>query len=309
MIVASGLTKRFGRVNALDEVTFEVCPGVVTGFLGPNGAGKSTTLRILLGLVAPTSGSSTIDGVPYREMRRPLHRVGALLDATSVPGGRSGLSHLTALARSNGIGRARVLRVLEEAGLGPAARRRIGGYSLGMKQRLGIAAALLGDPPVVIFDEPANGLDPEGIRWIRSTFRSLAAEGRTVLVSSHLMSEMESTADHLLVIDRGRVVADASLSDLVGPDARSSVLVRTPHASGLREAVERAGGAVAPGPDDTVRVSGLTAGEIGDLAFAGRIRLHELTPRRGSLEERFMSLISGSDGPEHEPDPEDPVTS
>jgi ABC-2 type transport system ATP-binding protein len=295
MIRTMDLTKRYGRALALDGLSVEVKPGRVTGFLGPNGAGKSTTLRLLLGLDTPTAGSAVIDGRPYRALRRPLHHVGALLDAGAVPGALSGHHHLAALARSNGIGRPRVHAVLEEVGLASAARRRTAGYSLGMKQRLGIAAALLGDPPVLIFDEPANGLDPEGIRWIRLLFRRLAAEGRTVLVSSHVMSEMENTADHLIVIGRGRLIADTGTADFIAQgSSRGSVTVRTPNGADLERALSEAGARTLTHADGTLEVLGLTAPQIGDLAFARQIAIHELTPRSASLEEAFMDLASAT---------------
>ncbi|MFB7123791.1 ATP-binding cassette domain-containing protein [Kitasatospora xanthocidica] len=293
MITTTNLTKRYGNSVALDGLSVEVKPGRVTGFLGPNGAGKSTTLRLVLGLDTPTAGSAVIDGRPYRELRRPLHRVGALLDAGAVPGALSGYHHLAALARSNGIGRARVHAVLEEVGLASAARKRTAGYSLGMKQRLGIAAALLGDPPVLIFDEPVNGLDPEGIRWIRMLFRRLAADGRTVLVSSHVMSEMENTADHLIVIGRGRLIADTGMADFIRQGSSgSSVTVRTPQGADLEAALAAAGARTRVLADGAIEVLGLPAPRIGDLALARQIAIHELTPRSASLEEAFMDLAS-----------------
>ncbi|WP_327673317.1 ATP-binding cassette domain-containing protein [Kitasatospora sp. NBC_00458] len=293
MITTTELTKRYGGSLALDRLSVEVKPGRVTGFLGPNGAGKSTTLRLVLGLDTPTAGSALIGGRPYRTLRRPLHQVGALLDAGAVPGALSGYHHLAALARSNGIGRSRVHAVLDEVGLSSAARRRTTGYSLGMKQRLGIAAALLGDPPVLIFDEPVNGLDPEGIRWIRMLFRRLAAEGRTVLVSSHVMSEMENTADHLIVIGRGRLIADTGVADFIRQSSTGgSVTVRTPQGKDLEEALTAAGARTRVLVDGAIEVLGLPAPRIGDLALAHRIAIHELTPRSASLEEAFMDLAS-----------------
>ncbi|MFE4973069.1 ATP-binding cassette domain-containing protein [Kitasatospora sp. NPDC056651] len=298
MITTTELTKRYGKSLALDRLSVEVRPGRVTGFLGPNGAGKSTTLRLVLGLDTATSGSAVIGGRPYRALRRPLHQVGALLDAGAVPGALSGYHHLSALARGNGIGRSRVWEVLEEVGLSAAARKRTAGYSLGMKQRLGIAAALLGDPPVLIFDEPVNGLDPEGIRWIRLLFRRLAAEGRTVLVSSHVMSEMENTADHLIVIGRGRLIADTGMAEFIDRgSAGSSVTVRTPHGADLERALAEAGARTQGRADGAIEVTGLTAPQIGDLALARGIAVHELTPRSASLEEAFMDLAS--DAAEH----------
>ncbi|MFF2657282.1 ATP-binding cassette domain-containing protein [Kitasatospora sp. NPDC058032] len=296
MITITALTKRYGRTVVLDRLSMEVHPGRVTGLLGPNGAGKSTTLRLLLGLGTPTSGTALIDGRPYRELRRPLHRVGALLDATAVPGGLTGRHHLAALARANGIGRARTDAVLEEVGLAGAARRRVAGYSLGMKQRLGIAAALLGDPAVLVFDEPANGLDAEGIRWIRLLFRRLAAEGRTVLVSSHVLSEMQHTADHLLVIDRGRLVADAGTAEFTARSAAVPVLVRTPAPDELRRVLLEAGARTTPEADRALTVHGLEVSRIGDLALAHGLAIHELTPRPTSLEEAFIALTAPAGG-------------
>jgi ABC-2 type transport system ATP-binding protein len=294
MIEAHELTKRYGSTTAVDGLSFTVRPGLVTGFLGPNGAGKSTTLRMILGLDAPTSGTATVGGRPFRDRHRGLRDAGALLDASAVPAGRSAGAHLTALARSNGLPAVRVGAVLEEVGLARVARKRVGGFSLGMKQRLGIAAAMLGDPAVLIFDEPVNGLDPEGIRWVRGLFRGLAAEGRTVLVSSHLMSEMENTADHLIVIGRGRLIADTPVAAFVERGARPHVAVRTPAALALTSALAAAGGSVAAGPDGLLEVTGLTAAKVGDLALAHGIPVHELAPRRASLEEAFMELTADS---------------
>jgi ABC-2 type transport system ATP-binding protein len=294
MIEVHELTKRYGSTTAVDGLSFTVRPGHVTGFLGPNGAGKSTTLRLILGLDAPTAGTATLSGRPFRDRRRGLRDAGALLDATAVPAGRSAAAHLTALARTNGLPAARVRAVLEEVGLAGVARKRVGGFSLGMKQRLGIAAALLGDPAVLIFDEPVNGLDPEGIRWVRGLFRGLAAEGRTVLVSSHLMSEMENTADHLIVIGRGQLIADTPASAFVAQGTQDHVVVRTPAVRSLTAALATAGATVQPGPDGLLEVTGLTGAEIGDLALARGIALHELAPRRASLEEAFMELTADS---------------
>jgi ABC-2 type transport system ATP-binding protein len=294
MIVVHELTKRYGSMTAVDGLSFAVRPGQVTGFLGPNGAGKSTTLRLVLGLDAPTAGTAAVDGRPFRDRRRGLRGVGALLDATAVPAGRSAAAHLAALARSNSLPAGRVRAVLEEVGLSEVARKRIGGFSLGMKQRLGIAAALLGDPGILIFDEPVNGLDPEGIRWARGLFRGLAAEGRTVLVSSHLMTEMEHTADHLIVIGRGRLVADCPVSDFLKRSSRPTVAVRTPAPLALRSAVAAAGGSATSAADGLLEVSGLTAAEVGEVALAQGIVLHELVPHRGSLEEAFMQVTAGS---------------
>ena len=294
MIEVHELTKRYGSATAVDGLSFTVRPGQVTGFLGPNGAGKSTTLRLILGLDAPTAGTATVNGRPFRDRRRGLRDAGALLDATAVPAGRSAAAHLAALARSNGLPAARVSAVLDEVGLAEVARKRIGGFSLGMKQRLGIAAALLGDPAVLIFDEPVNGLDPEGIRWARGLFCGLAAEGRTVLVSSHLMSEMEHTADHLIVIGRGQLIANCPVAEFVQRGGKPGVAVRTPSPEALCSALAAAGGSTTAGPGGLLEVSGLTAAQIGELALARGIALHELTPRLGSLEEAFMELTADS---------------
>ncbi|GAA3516161.1 hypothetical protein GCM10022220_65310 [Actinocatenispora rupis] len=282
------LTKRFGRTTAVDDLTFSVLPGRVTGFLGPNGAGKSTTLRLVLGLNEPTAGRATVGGRPFRSHPRGLRHVGALLDAGDVHGGRSALAHLSALAVANRIPPRRVHEVLDEVGLSAAARRRIGGFSLGMKQRLGIAAALLGDPPVLMFDEPLNGLDPEGVLWVRTLFRRLAREGRTVFVSSHLMTEMEHTADHLVVIGRGRLIADESLAAFAARGGGLRVTVDTPDPATLTAALDAAGGTVRPAADGTLTVTGLTAARIGEVALAHRVSLSQLTARSGSLEEAFL---------------------
>ncbi|WP_406318635.1 ABC transporter ATP-binding protein [Streptomyces sp. NBC_00118] len=297
MIEVSELTKRYGDKTAVDHLSFTVRPGQVTGFLGPNGAGKTTTMRMLLGLDTPTAGTSTISGVPFRTHPRGLRHVGALLDAQQVHGGRSATAHLGALARGNRIPASRVAEVLAEVGLTEAAGRRIGGFSLGMKQRLGIAAALLGDPPVLMFDEPINGMDPEGVLWVRGLFRRLAAEGRTVFLSSHLMTEMESTADQLVVIGQGRLIAAESVREFAARSTRFSVLVATPQAGELTAVLTAAGASVEPhGPPDAARiaVTGLPAERIGALAFEHRVMLHELTNRTASLEEAFMELTAGS---------------
>ncbi|MCP2343169.1 ATP-binding cassette domain-containing protein [Actinomadura rupiterrae] len=295
MLRVSHLSKRYGPVLAVDDVSFEVRPGRVTGFLGPNGAGKTTTLRMILGLDAPSGGQALVDGRPYRRLRRPLLHMGALLDAGAVHPGRTGRQHLFALARSNGIGTARADAVLEEVGMAAAARRRVGGYSLGMRQRLGIAAALLGDPGIVVFDEPTNGLDPEGIQWTRSLFRRLAAEGRVVFVSSHLMSEMENTADHLVVIGHGRLICDTPVADLVAGRGGTRVVVR---AVGGIERFERllgSGGATTELlADGALQVRGLSAEQVGDLAASHGIRIRELTTHHRSLEEVFMELTGRS---------------
>jgi ABC-2 type transport system ATP-binding protein len=294
MIEARGLTKRYGDTLAVDDLSFEVRPGRVTGFLGPNGAGKSTTMRMILGLDDPTSGSVTIDGHRYAEHERPLGQIGALLDAKAVHPGRSAYHHLLALAQTNGIPPRRVPEVLELVGLEQVARQRAGRFSLGMGQRLGIAAALLGDPAVLLFDEPVNGLDPEGIRWIRELLKSLAAEGRTVFVSSHLMSEMALMAEHLVVIGRGRLIADASVDELVGGSSLNTVRVRTPHAEQFTWTLAANGARVDRAPDGTLTVSGLDPVRIGDLAATDRITLHELSLKRASLEEAFMELTEDS---------------
>lgn len=292
MIEVIGLTKRYGGKTAVDDLSFTVRPGHVTGFLGPNGAGKTTTLRVILGLDAPSSGAATVGGVRFGTHRRGLHHVGALLDAQQVHGGRSATAHLSALARSNGIGRRRVGEVLAEVGLTDAAHRRVGGYSLGMKQRLGIAAALLGDPPVLMFDEPINGMDPEGVRWVRHLFRRLAAQGRTVFLSSHLMTEMEHTADHLVVIGQGRLIAAEPLRVFADRGTRQRVTVRTPQPAVLAAALTAAGASVDAAPDH-LAVRGLSAERIGALAFANAVELHELTTRTTSLEEAFMEITTG----------------
>ncbi|MCF3179870.1 ATP-binding cassette domain-containing protein [Streptomyces polychromogenes] len=297
MIEVSGLTKRYGGRTAVDRLSFTVQPGRVTGFLGPNGAGKSTTLRMILGLDAPTTGAATVSGVPFHRHRRGLRHVGALLDAGQVHGGRSAAAHLSALARSNGIPQRRVDEVLHEVGLAGVADRRIGGYSLGMKQRLGIATALLGDPPVLMFDEPVNGMDPEGVLWVRRLFRRLAAEGRTVFLSSHLMSEMENTADELVVIGRGRLIAAESVRDFAARGTRSSVVVGTPRTAELAAVLTAAGAAVEPEGSagvEKLTVTGLAADRIGALAFGNGIQLNELTTRTASLEAAFMELTADS---------------
>jgi len=294
MIEVHELTKRYGAATAVDGLSFTVHPGRVTGFLGPNGAGKSTTMRVILGLDAPTAGWATVNGQPYQRLVRPLHQAGALLDAGAVHGGRTARDHLRSIAASNGIGARRVDQVLALVGLDSAAGRRVRGFSLGMKQRLGIAAALLGDPPVLMFDEPVNGLDPEGIHWIRGLLRSLAAEGRTVFVSSHLMSEMALTADHLIVIGRGRLVADAPIADFVQQSSRGNVIVRSPAGAALAGLLTRRGAAVTAEPGGGLAVTGLDAAAIGEVARAHGITLHELTPRHASLEEAFMELTRDS---------------
>ncbi|MGW7693692.1 ABC transporter ATP-binding protein [Streptomyces asiaticus] len=289
MIEVRGLTKRYGRVVAVDDLSFAVRPGEVTGFLGPNGAGKSTTLRLILGLDAASAGTATVGGRPYSAQPAPLRAVGALLDAGAVLPSRTARHHLLALAACNGIPRGRVADVLAEVGLESVARRRAGTFSLGMRQRLGIAAALLGDPPVLVFDEPLNGLDPEGIVWIRGLMRRMAAEGRAVLMSSHLMSEMELTADHLIVIGRGRLIADTAMAAFIDAHSAREVLVRGPRTESLRRMLSPAAEVRTDGADGLV-VTGMDAAEIGALAAAGGVELHELTPRQPSLERAFMDL-------------------
>jgi ABC-2 type transport system ATP-binding protein len=294
MIEATGLTKRYGATVAVDDLSFKVPPGQVTGFLGPNGAGKSTTMRLILGLDAPTSGSVTVNGRPYRSYRRPLFEVGALLEAGSFHGGRSAYHHLLCLALSNGIGGNRVGQVLDLVGLDRVARKRAGGFSLGMGQRLGIAAALLGDPGVLLLDEPVNGLDPEGVAWIRVLLRSLAAEGRTVLVSSHLMSEMENTADRLIIIGRGRLIIQAGIGELLAAGSGSFVKVRSPQAAELAALLEASGAVVTREDNSTLAVTGASSDAIGELARASGFTLAELSAQQGSLEDRYMELTKDS---------------
>ncbi|MFI6928381.1 ATP-binding cassette domain-containing protein [Nonomuraea spiralis] len=292
MIEVKELSMRYGRKLAVDDLSFSVKPGLVTGFLGPNGAGKSTTMRAVLGLEVPAAGEALVDGKPYASLRRPMLTMGALLDAGAVHGGRSARAHLGCLARSNGIKARRTGVVLDQVGLTEVADRRIGEFSLGMRQRLGIAAALLGDPAVLMFDEPLNGLDPEGIRWIRDLLRSLAAEGRTVLLSSHLMNELAVTADHVVVIGRGRLVADTAM-DALAAQFQRDVLVRTAYPDRLMETM-RAHSATVTVEDGALLVRGLDATEIGELALRTGIALRELTPRNASLEEAFMELTEDS---------------
>jgi ABC-2 type transport system ATP-binding protein len=294
MIEAVGLTKRYGERVAVDRLSFTVRPGQVTGFLGPNGAGKSTTMRMILGLDAPSAGSVTVNGRPFVSLNNPMREVGALLDAKAIHGGRSAYNHLLCLAQSNNLPRRRVDQVLDIVGLTGVARKRSKGFSLGMGQRLGIASALLGDPKVLMFDEPVNGLDPEGILWIRNLMRSLAAEGRTVLVSSHLMSEMENTADHLLVIGRGRMIADCTVREFIDRNSALAVRARTPDAARLAALVTDAGGKVAPEPDGALLITELPLPRIGDLAYDHGVRLHELSPLQASLEQAFMELTKDS---------------
>ena len=289
MIEATGLVKRYGTTTAVDDLSFTVRPGIVTGFLGPNGSGKSTTMRMMLGLDRPDRGRVTIDGRRYADLRWPLREVGALLEARAMHPGRSARNHLRALARSNRIASSRVEDVLERVGLQAVATKRAGGYSLGMGQRLGMAAALLGDPSVLLFDEPVNGLDPEGIQWVRQLLKALAAEGRTVFVSSHLMSEMALTADHVIVIGKGRLLEDADVATMVSK-AGTSVLVRSPEAPRLVDLLRGAGATVAPADDTSMVVTHLDAAAIGELAAKASVVLHELSPHQASLEEAFMAL-------------------
>jgi ABC-2 type transport system ATP-binding protein len=294
MIEAVGLTKRYGDRLAVDRLTFSVKPGQVTGFLGPNGAGKSTTMRMILGLDAPTSGTVTVAGKPFVELANPMREVGALLDAKAIHGGRTAYNHLLCLAQSNNLPKRRVGEVLELVGLSEVARKRAKGFSLGMGQRLGIAGALLGDPKVLMFDEPVNGLDPEGILWIRNLMKALAAEGRTVFVSSHLMSEMENTADHLLVIGRGRLIANCTVQEFIDQNSERAIRVRTPDATRLAEVVTAAGAAPVADGGEGLLITGLGMDRIGDLAFDNGIRLHELSPLQASLEQAFMELTRDS---------------
>ncbi|MGH3472116.1 MAG: ABC transporter ATP-binding protein [Nocardioidaceae bacterium] len=294
MIEARGLTKRYGDKVAVADLSFVVQPGVVTGFLGPNGAGKSTTMRMILGLDAPNRGTVTVDGKPYREHSAPMHVVGALLEARSTHPGRTAYHHLLCLAQTAGIPRARVDYLIELVGLHDVARKRTRTFSLGMGQRLGIATALLGDPQTVILDEPVNGLDPEGIRWIRHLLKSLAAEGKTVFVSSHLMSEMAQTAEHLIVIGRGRMIADTSVGDFIASASRNHVRVRTPDVAALVALVHGPDVTTSAEPPDTVLVTGLTTDQIGRAAASAGLTLLELSPQQASLEEAFMDLTRES---------------
>lgn len=305
MIEVSGVTKRFGSKTAVDDLTFTVESGTVTGFLGPNGAGKSTTMRVILGLDRPQSGTATIDGRAYRDLPDPLRSVGALLEAKSVHTGRSARNHLLFLAQTQGLPARRVDEMLNLVGLSDVAGRRAGGFSLGMSQRLGLAAAMLGDPRVLLLDEPVNGLDPEGVLWIRNLMRELASEGRTILVSSHLMNEMAVTADHLVVIGKGKLIAAASTAEVIARGTQKSVRVRTPDAVKLTELISAEGGTATsvgitplgePAADgaDLLTVSNMEAARIGELAASASIILHELTPQLASLEEAFLELTSGS---------------
>ncbi|OEJ60868.1 multidrug ABC transporter ATP-binding protein [Streptomyces agglomeratus] len=294
MIELSGLTKRYGEKVAVDHLTFTVRPGVVTGFLGPNGAGKSTTMRMLLGLDNPTAGDVRIDGKHYADLKDPLKYIGALLDAKAMHGGRSAYNHLLCLAQSNGIPRSRVSEVLETVGLTSVARKRAKGFSLGMGQRLGIAGALLGAPEILMFDEPVNGLDPEGIHWIRNLMKSLASQGRTVFVSSHLMSEMALTADHLVVIGQGRLLADTSMAGFIRENSRSYVRLRSPQQERLRDVIHEAGIKTVGAANGSLEVDGVSAEQLGELAARHQLVLHELSPQQASLEEAFMQLTAES---------------
>jgi ABC-2 type transport system ATP-binding protein len=295
MIDVRGVSKRYGEKLAVDDLSFSVSPGIVTGFLGPNGAGKSTTMRLILGLDAPTSGTVRVNGCAYRELSAPLHEVGAMLEARAIHTGRSAYNHLLALAQTHGIPRSRVEEVIELVGLREVARKRVGSFSLGMGQRLGVAAALLGDPGTVILDEPANGLDPEGIHWIRNLLKGLAGEGRTVFLSSHLMSEMAQTADHLIVIGRGRLIADTSVAEFVRrASSDTNVRVRSPQTTELREALARRDVQVQSIDQGLLEVSGLTGEQIGEIALQKQIVISELTPQQATLEEAFMSLTGES---------------
>ena len=290
MIEIRALSKRYGDTLAVEILSFTVQPGHVTGFLGPNGAGKSTTMRMLVGLDHPSAGTATVDGRRYRDHPAPLREVGALLEAKSVHKGRSARNHLLVLAQTHGIPARRVDEVLAMVGLESVGRRRAGGFSLGMAQRLGIAAALLGDPATVVLDEPVNGLDPDGVLWVRNLLKTLAAEGRTVLVSSHLMSEMAVTADQLVIIGRGRLLADTTMDELIGRVAVGRVLVRSPNASDLREVLVGQGATVTSAEPGMLQVGGLTAEQIADLAVERSMALHELAPQRASLEQAYMEL-------------------
>ncbi|MDX3854688.1 ABC transporter ATP-binding protein [Streptomyces sp. AK02-01A] len=299
MIEAVGLTKRYGAKTAVDNLSFQVRPGHVTGFLGPNGSGKSTTMRMILGLDRPSAGRVTVGGHPFRLLPNAPRQVGALLDAKAVHGGRSARNHLLSLAQLSGIPAARVDEVLGVVGLQNVARRRSNGFSLGMGQRLGIAAALLGDPQVLLFDEPVNGLDPEGILWVRNLMKQLASEGRTVFVSSHLMSEMALTADHLIVIGRGQLLADMSVKDFISANSADFARVRTPETEPaqrekLMAALAEAGGRVLSEPDGAVRITGLPLARISDLAHEADVRLWELSPHQASLEEAYMRMTQGA---------------
>jgi ABC-2 type transport system ATP-binding protein len=290
MIEVRGLTKRYGDKVAVRDLTFTVRPGIVTGFLGPNGAGKSTTMRMIAGLDAPTSGTVSVNGADYRDAGAPMAELGILLEAKAVHTSRSAYNHLLALAKTNGVPRRRVDEVIDLVGLREVAKKRVGGFSLGMGQRLGVASALLGDPRTVVLDEPVNGLDPEGILWVRNLLKGLAAEGRTVFVSSHLMSEMALTAEHLIVVGRGRLMADTTVADFVAQASGTVVLVRSPHASELRDLLVGPDVTVSSAAAGQLEVHGLSAEQIGDIAWEHRLRIHELATQSASLEEAFMEM-------------------
>ncbi|MEU5144260.1 ABC transporter ATP-binding protein [Streptomyces sp. BBFR25] len=294
MIELEGLTKRYGEKVAVNNLSFTVRPGIITGFLGPNGAGKSTTMRMVLGLDRPTAGDVRIDGKHYDQLKDPLTYIGALLEAKAWHGGRSAYNHLLCLAQSNGIPASRVREVLDTVGLSAVAKKKTKGFSLGMGQRLGIAGALLGDPRILMFDEPVNGLDPEGIHWIRNLMKTLASQGRTVFVSSHLMSEMALTADHLVVIGQGRLLADTSMAEFIAENSRSYVRIRTPQREQLLDALHGAGVAVVEAGEGVLEVDGDKSEAVGELAARQQIVLHELSPQRASLEEAFMQLTAES---------------
>ncbi|MFG3317947.1 ABC transporter ATP-binding protein [Streptomyces sp. NPDC048171] len=294
MIELEGLTKRYGEKVAVNNLSFTVRPGIITGFLGPNGAGKSTTMRMVLGLDRPTAGDVRIDGKHYDQLTDPLTYIGALLEAKAWHGGRSAYNHLLCLAQSNGIPATRVREVLDTVGLSAVAKKKTKGFSLGMGQRLGIAGALLGDPRILMFDEPVNGLDPEGIHWIRNLMKALAAQGRTVFVSSHLMSEMALTADHLVVIGQGRLLADTSMADFIAENSRSYVRIRTPHRERLLDALHGAGIEVVDTGAEVLEVDGDKSEAVGELAARNQVVLYELSPQRASLEEAFMQLTAES---------------
>ncbi|KUH36163.1 MULTISPECIES: ABC transporter ATP-binding protein [Streptomyces] len=294
MIEAEGLTKRFGTKTAVDRLSFTIRPGMVTGFLGPNGAGKSTTMRMMLGLDAPTSGTVRIDGMRYQQLQEPLKYIGALLDAKAMHGGRSAYHNLLCLAQANRIPERRVGEVLDIVGLTAVARKKSKNFSMGMGQRLGIAAALLGDPRILMFDEPVNGLDPEGIHWIRNLMKQLAAEGRTIFVSSHLMSEMALTADHLIVIGQGRLMADTTMADFIQRNSRAFVRLRTPQPERARDVLQREGMTPVDGTDGALEIDGASTERVGELAARHGLVLHELSAQRASLEEAFMRMTAGA---------------
>lgn len=292
MITATDLTMRYGDKTVVDGLNFDLKPGIVTGFLGPNGAGKSTTMRMIIGLDRPTRGSVTVHGKSYRDLSAPLQEVGVLLEARAVHTGRSAYNHLLAMAATHGISKKRVNEVIELAGLTEVSRKRVGAFSLGMGQRLGIAAALLGDPQTLILDEPVNGLDPDGVLWVRNLLKSLASEGRTVFVSSHLMSEMAQTAEHLIVIGKGKLIADQPIVEIINSAGGSSVLVRTPNATELSNLLAGPQVSVSSSHTGELEVTGLTAEEIGNAAFKAAIPIHQLVTKQASLEEAFMELTN-----------------